>query len=191
MLNEPTLFLKTENNLCSRKYFVRCIMLIIVLTLINSFFNPSISQVNQGYLFSANTLTNTTATVPSGESWKLVSMNRSPQLGPITVNIPFFEPYLDKCIYAFTPSQRYNLLKINSLQYAVGYPYTYPNSGTMYQIFKDCGGAVCPNCPSFQTISFTPDYSILTSIKLPLWINSGSQIEVADGVILSIEKYHN
>jgi len=153
--------------------------------------NTSPSNPPLLYFFASINLTNSTVSIPSNETWKLVSINRSPQLGPITVNIPFFEPYFDKCIYAFTSSQRYNLLNINSLQYAVGYPYTYPNSGTTYQIFKDCGGAVCNNCPSFQTISFTPDYSILSSINLPLWINSGSTIEVADGVILTIEKFKN
>ena len=139
------------------------------------------------YFFASANLTNTSVTIPSNETWKLVSINLSPQLGPITVNIPYFEPTFDECRYKSNSSQRYNIVKINSLQYAVGYPY----SGNFYQISKDCGGAVCTNCPSFQSIPFTPDYSILNSIKLPLWINSGSQIEVADGVILSIEKYHN
>jgi hypothetical protein len=141
--------------------------------------------------FKSHILTDTTIlSIPIGESWKIVSINISPQWGPVSVSIPFFEPGINYCRYAFTPSQTYLLLNINGMQYSTGYPYTYPSSGTFYQISQNCGGTTCTNCPPSQSISFTPSASSLSTINLPVWVNAGGVIQIAQGVIVSIEIYH-
>ena len=154
-------------------------------TVINNFSSTADSSL---HLFSTLPLLSGTFTIPSGESWKVISFHKFVGFGA-TVGIGTFQGCTagspgwnnTKCVYSLPSALP--LININDNE--IYYGFYNSTSGVI-----ELGGyPPCSSCPQTASFNFTFESSSLSQLNFPFWLNAGDVITISDNLKLSIERY--